>query len=739
MSSARLTGQKRARVGDKRGGARRVRPSQVTTHTRHESGVKINTMRQLLSTEPHFPLTANGPATHAAVSYIKQCQRVMAGAIRSYVETGGALNPAVRRGQRRRAVTIAHNLSTNDLKQLRLRRNEWLEYLKKHINMLLRAPPSSGGETARWTPGTGLWLLVCHAHCVLRHNGVGAAMLDEFAPSRSRYLTRNQLVLSALPVPQYPLSLLVATISGLLERLELLDGYDRDLVLFVNALQYRCAAFVCGSGTWQQGFDAPQWLEPLRTAHSGKKQSAEQRTASAAESCTTDFVCESMIWFVTMHHFIDTHHLLDSFYAPLDATATARERREAELEHGDAVVELKLRSSVEQTRAMRWMPNAGMRARVRQFFYDYASSMKDDRYEFALRSFVLLFAPLPGDSDIYRLRTQSDVAIPRNILNTYIAHQSPTGSEFMRQIMCATPVISWLHDEANWRAGDASVRSASLGRYGFFRQLALLFAVHMYFSGPKFGVRFRHRFVLFQRSPSFFTGYTRAKRNGWPFIVQQFGLWTVVVPHRKDPASDVLDLERSLETLSTRDAHATERLALDMERQAAADARRAALDEARVELSADDFDDLMRDAESDDDDGSYSYSYSYETDDDERSGGALSESDDEADLQRALFGGAGDDEPDDALARELARMTLEVEECDTGNAFDIERTRTYGESAPPMAATDAFLRTYDCETFFDAFALWAVALLHCNDGRIDDKNLTDFFVGLFGWHVVANE
>jgi len=710
-----MSGRKRR---ERRSTGRRVRPADVTTHQRLATPVQIRTLRELLASEPWFAHTAGGSTAFAASAYVEQCHAVLAQTIAALARRAAGAAPPNECA-----------LDAAELDQLRHRRAQWLEHLKHNLAVLLRAPPSSGGDTARYTLGTGLWLLVCHAHCVVRaltaSDDAGGGVWA-FDAARSRFLTRNALVLDALPVLRYPLSLLVQSVFRLHERAEQLDAAHDDYMLYVRLLEHRAAHFVCSAGAPRDAaFDAPRWLEPA----SGLARDASQ--PAALHVVNTDFVCQSMIWFLTLRHLADAHEALGAGGGVRPAPELAAV--------GAAPAPHRL--SVAATRALRWYPSAALCARVRQFFLDYAAGMKDDSYESALRASQVHFLPLPCDAFVYRLYEQADIAVPRNVLSRPTAHRSPTALEYAKFSQFSAPPLRWLHDDANWRAGDASIRSASLERLGLVRQLAALFVVHQFFASSRIGVNFRRRFVLFQRSHSFFVSLVRAKRNGWPFIVQQWGTWSVVVPHRKSPDEDAHDIERSLETLSTRDAHATERFVHARRRQTAAesaDHRRAMFagdladnddDDADDDESADAAERALRDADdASSESGSYSYTYSYDSE---------SDSDDDAEAERLLYGAPAvvADDPAEQLAQRMSRLALEAEEDEAGadEALRAQRRVHGAQFAPQAAAREQFVRAYDCETFFDAFTLWAVALLHVNDGCIDRRNLTDMFVQMFGW------
>jgi hypothetical protein len=714
--------KKRAAEQSSTAGARRLRPAQVSTHNKPHHETNIKTLRDLLRETPVFAMTAVGPSAFHMSNYIVQCQTVLCAVIQARLKVDGALSATtMRNGGRRTALAIAHHMDAQDIERLKRWRTECHNYLKQNTVMLLRAPPSSGGATSMWGLATGLWLLICHANFVLRLSGVGNDLLGAFSATESRYLTRNRLALFPQPIGAYSLTQLVMTVKNMLRRLDALDSFDLELPTVVTLLEYRSGELICLSGTPLTGYDCTPWLEPARR---GK-----------AEQVTHKFVAHSMFWFLALHHYIDVHGELTSLYRELQSTSGT----------GGIYV------PAEQTYALSWFPTVDMRDRVRRFYYEYAANMTAAQYATALRGLLHVFIPLPCDAHIYRFHVQGEEAMPRNILNhAAMTHHSPTGVAYQRTVMGTASVVSWLHDEINWVAGDESVRSAAFGgQLSFFRSLATIFVLHMYLG--KFGLRFRFRFVLFHRSPAFLVNYFKARRNGWPFIVQQFGRWCVVVPHQIDPNEDAAKIEAEIVSLSTRFARATQppqpppsppvpelptAVAPPPSTNGTHDPDAMAVDVA--------------------DDASSSYSYSYYSESDDGYATAEDHSDDDDDFEfeqlmrprrpadviraQSAAAAAADPAPDapeeelDDFAAELARMALDLELDENGKEERLDMYRTFGERLPPEPAKDEYVRVYECRTVFDAYTLWAVALVHINKGWINDQKMSDFVQALFGWH-----
>jgi hypothetical protein len=710
---------------------RHVKPADITMHAKTESNIKVNTLRKLLDTPTPYSMTAIGPSAYEMCVYASQCQHVLAEVIKARLKADGALSrQTMRPGGRRRSTPIAHHMTVDDIELLKKRRNEWHNHLKSSTTMLLKAPPASGGKTAFWGLGTALWVLVCHANTILRYAGVAADLCNSFSAVQSRYLCRNLLALFPQPVIEYSLTQLVMTLVNAIHRLDLLDGFDNDYAALVGVLEYRCAELICLSGTAITGYDCKQWQESASTSVDGMR---------GHEQCSDKFICHSMLWFLSLHHYMDAHRTVLSVYSRL----AIEEGRDV----GCYV-------SAAQTYALRWFPSADVRGMVRAFFYEYALGMQDQRYIYSMFTYFINHVPLPGDAFLYRLHQQTEEAQPRNVLNhAAMTHHSPGGMDYVRNVQFTVPVLTWLHESINWRAGDESVRSQTASRAAYFRELACLFTVHAYMG--KFGIRFRQRFVMHHRSPAFFANYIKAKRNGWPFIVQQFAQWCVVVPHAKEPVADGVEWAAAMETASMCDARAAQPI---VEERAAAVPPPPPLPSSSVINIDDDDNDaddkMAADADDDDDEkssGSYSY-YSYYDDEYDSAN-----SDDDEDFERLLqphkppdvvrqeaaaaaaaatdkkdASGNGEEDLDD-MVREFARMAVDVEADERGEIERIEMAKTYGANLPPIAANEEWVRVYECRSFFDAFTLWAVALLRCNGGVIDKTNLTDFFYVVFGW------
>jgi hypothetical protein len=662
---------------------KRLRPADVVTHRRISNvDAKPRTFAELLemSTQP-LAQSVNGTSALVTANFVRNVQRVL--------------------GERLRDIDSrrAASLTAPELERLWTLRNRWREYLDRSAHSLARQPPSSGGETARWSLCTSFWLLVCHANYLLFLCGHGGDELRRFDPSMSAYLCRNRLVITHGPVSSYSLRTLDLALDTWLAALDSLDAQEQDYVRYMSALEHRFAALVCTSGSHSAGFDASECTMPQTDKSTGG------RTDGAGdEAINGEYLAQTYWRFTALRHYLQAYESV-----------------------GNAVVtqqnEQILISIRRPASSLTWAPSKRALFRLREFFCDLAATrMRDPNYETSLKAFVRQFEPYPGDAEIYRMMRQTHLAAPRSVLEYGYLHRSTVGTEYVRNTKYSRPVIEWLHDEADFRLGDSSVRSDARTRLAFHRQLAILQIVHSYIASS-WQIEFRKRFVVFHRSANFFVGEQAARSKGFPYIVQQYGFWTVVVPHRVSPENDVFVLEKShASEIARRDAETTRRLAHNMRQQERVRNRNNANDDSTDDNDADDdeVDDnnnVDRSRRNDDrgahdnddddnnDEGSYSYEYEYESD-------------------------------TENLRDEMARLNIEIEDDERGAAFDLERMRTFGQRPPPpLTSIEAYIRAYDCETFFEAFALWCAAVLRINGGVIDDHLLTEFITDIFDWQL----
>jgi hypothetical protein len=139
--------------------------------------------------------------------------------------------------------------------------------------------------------------------------------------------------------------------------------------------------------------------------------------------------------------------------------------------------------------------------------------------------------------------------------------------------------------------------------------------------------------------------------------VQQFGWWTVFVPHRADP---------TLGTFPT-------------------DTTPAARAEAAIAVTDD-------------------------------------ESSSDTGRSSSLF-------EDDSVRRREAAHAADVR----GDDVALNRAQLCASRIPNSLPVEAFCRSYDCETFCEAWTVWAIALLHIRSGVVDRTDISYFLCALFGW------
>jgi hypothetical protein len=139
------------------------------------------------------------------------------------------------------------------------------------------------------------------------------------------------------------------------------------------------------------------------------------------------------------------------------------------------------------------------------------------------------FEPLPSDATVFRAYTGMNNAAPKDVLTYKFLNRSGTGIEFSRIIQYDRPVLKILHDWWNWREGETRIRSASMQRLGYDRELIWIYVIDLFFAnldvkGLRTLININHRDSTAQFSVQ------KARRSGLPCIVQQFGCWTVMIP-----------------------------------------------------------------------------------------------------------------------------------------------------------------------------------------------------------------
>ena len=74
-----------------------------------------------------------------------------------------------------------------------------------------------------------------------------------------------------------------------------------------------------------------------------------------------------------------------------------------------------------------------------------------------------------------------------------------------------------------------------------------------------------------------------------------------------------------------------------------------------------------------------------------------------------------------------------------GDDVAIDQASAQSSRIPKDMPVEAYCRVYDCETFLEAFCVWAIALLHVRKGVVDNVDLSRFICDLFGWPHPADD
>ena len=122
--------------------------------------------------------------------------------------------------------------------------------------------------------------------------------------------------------------------------------------------------------------------------------------------------------------------------------------------------------------------------------------------------------------------------------------RSQVARAYLRKVHYDRPMHEYMVEAFQWAHGDEqTTTSAPLMREGFFRELAVLFAINQLISA-RFHFEWKERFLMIHRDIGFVTRFETARTLGWPFVVQQFSRFSVFVPHRRDPRLDYADVLR---------------------------------------------------------------------------------------------------------------------------------------------------------------------------------------------------
>lgn len=628
---------------------KKLKPSEVETFKPVANRyAHIKTLRHVVQfRDVPFAQSSEELASAPFLAYAAAVQPILAQTLFELDDDNGALNL---KSAHRRQSTIVQALRAAEIKQLEVLRNELLDHLNVHFYAISRPPPLAGGDTARWSIAATMWLLVCILNCVLRRFGLGADKIDRYKASEQAYLCAELLVIDPAPCMAYSLRSLQMTMQNLIERLDSLQSFHTQLEDFVGVLMHRTSELICGGGTAANGYDANEWCSLIEHAHTGQRPGSTATTKGQVFACTTEFISQSMIWFVTVNNYIANYYQLAE--KPLRPAAV------------DMAAE---RFDVAQTRSMAWYPTHALMYRVVEFYCEYANDCMDDTYANGLRDFCAQFETAPDQPIVYRVQNKTDKAPPADVLSQQTANLSPVGKEYVRIIKYGIPLKEWLHRSWNWRYGETRIRSGYMGTNRFYTDLVVLYIISLYFYN-KTRVWFRNQFILYHRSAAFTAVCHKGKATGYPFIVQQFGWWSVFVPHRTDPRFIDPGTVWPPPVLGPKpDARAKPRVA------------------------------KFRDAD-DDDTG--------------RSSEVFGEAKPATDWKQEMEAIAAGDRRGDDIALDAPQLM--------------------SAKATDELPIPEYCRVYDCESFLEAWVVWAIWLLNVKRGVINNVDISPFLCDLLG-------
>lgn len=672
---AHRTRELRAKFQASSDAKKRLTPNNIHTHERQRT-YPIETFEELLARPVPFVVRDDEDA-YLFCDYCKHALRCMQIVIESLSTAGlkqqqeAVRNSKLRPGQRMAILSDQERTGLRSLRAL------WMEHLRTNLYTLWTPPPSSGGATARYSLAVQLWLLITHANVVLQRSNATDTLFD-FVPAQSNYLLRNQLVVDTGAVMCMSMRALIMGVEKLVLELDTIDRFHPDLMTLAVAYEHRISELIAEVGSPDE-FDAPEWC----VSH-GERAAAEEKAAKAGAT------------------FVDERRMRKEKQG---GESTARNAlKEGEEQCSDEFImysmvwlltvyryaecwcKLNVREMpdgrIQQTRVpahivarSQWVPSARSERSFAQLVLHYAKTLQDDVYGRSLRLFLLQFELRACDMDVVRLLNKHNQVHARTALEYEFRGRSAVARAYLRKVHYDRRVYEYVSEAFQWESGDElTTRSASMARQGFVRQLAVLFTIHQLIES-KFRFPWKQRFLLVHRDAAFVQSFERARTLGYPFIVQQFSRFSVFVPHRRDPDADVAAVQRwraMSRRLRARFGTDTERL--------------------------NDF---------------------------------------------------AANEGDDDLAHAMGRLALIGDEYNNANELrandepDVDPTYGASPHGPAQETADGILldhetqqfnRVYDCTTAISAFAVWALWLLHINDGVIDSEtSMRQFLLDAFGW------
>ena len=544
---------------------------------------QIKTLKQLVEFDDiPFPTTAKCSSAGLMMVWITQAHAVLARALIELDEPNGALNQKA--GFRQKKSLVGEGFTSKHVELLYKLRLDLELHLCEYQLSLSRPAEGSGGDTARWSVGTNMWVIICMISCVLHRYGFGKDVLMKYNPWSSIYLRSQKLVLDSCPVMDYSLRSVIDTIMNWLERLDTIKVYRDELWDLLKVLRYALAKYIVGSGTSSTGWDAAEWTAPVALAQTAERRDVVTTDGkiSGMECVTTDFVCQSAVWVTTIENYLRLYVMVSRITIPLPAVPSKEEARDAFFKGGQRMTYKWVRSDIATTRKCAWFPSDYVMRRAMTFFCVYAQMANPNANE--ARTMAVRFEPLPSDATVFRAYTGMENAAPKDVLTYKFLNRSQTGIEFSRIIQYDRPLLKILHEWWNWRYGETRIRSESMHRLGFNRELIWIYLIDLFFAnkdvkGLRTLININHR----DSTAAF--AVERARQSGLPCIIQQFGFFTVMVP--REIPTDFAFEESEATRRGNSNLRAAERF---MQEYVAADLNKgtAEAEEAEIGVDADD-------------------------------------------------------------------------------------------------------------------------------------------------------
>ena len=425
-------------------------------------------------------------------------------------------------------------LSDYENARLRMLRDEWRAHLVANAYTLWSPPPGAGGIVMKYSLAIHLWLMIAHVNVLLQLCRKTGDLYDFYPPAHD-YLVRNQLVVDNARVMQYPLRTLMLALENFVARLDTLDRFEPTYAKFAVALEHRLSELLCLCGTADE-YNAHEWCLPASQQQTAPAAAAPAAgggsvagPAPAALLCITGaFLQYTFVYLMTITWYAERY----------EAVHRVRVLRQGEIStqpFSTVVCRVPMHTVLDSD----WMPSMRSIGRSLDFVCNYAHGLVDDNYGRSLRNFLLEFELRPCDLDLYRLLENNNGAFARSALEFELTNANAMARTYVNRVFYDRTPYSYVQDYMQWSIGDEfTTRSAALDTQGFVRQLAILFLIDQFLSS-KYRVRWRERFVLFHRDSGFATQLERSRVFPYPIIVQQFGRFSVLVPHRRAPEHDI--------------------------------------------------------------------------------------------------------------------------------------------------------------------------------------------------------